>query len=128
MPITLTAMSRAINVDISPFRRALVGTNATRILEKMGFLIPKVEDRELVFTSDFHYITPENPIFLAKLAKNWSLWARCVICGDNKFLPLEIDGKEHVACYHCFPPGQYKSIGGARVKKSLIHEALKNII
>lgn len=59
------------------------------------------------------------------LFSSWSLHARCLSCKGNKFLPVRIDGREHVACYCCIPPSQYKTIRAVSLKVKLIDEELK---
>lgn len=69
--------------------------------------------------------TSEYFIYRISLALAWTLFARCSLCGGNKWLPIMMGGKEHVACYGCFPPDQYPSVGATLLQKSLIHEAAK---
>ena len=100
------------------------------IIQKIGFVIPDIEARKIAFPGGTNprYVSidpPEVIPHIGKLSSVWSLWARCATCGDNKFIPVMIDGKEQVACYHCLPPSQFGSIGAREVKKSLIQEALK---
>lgn len=110
-------------------------------MRKIASIIDDIENRKLCFGrrapgsggkgNQPHFLWVDPPgicPLIPKISKNWSLWARCATCGDNKFMPILIDEKTHVACYNCFPPSQYKSIGAVEEKKSLIHEALKIFI
>jgi hypothetical protein len=103
-------------------------------------IIPKIECRALIFPFEPSIIRgkgskvayyppflwtepPRRPRAIGKISPEeaWDLWATCATCGKNKFIPLALSAKPHVACYSCFPPSQYASVGGVRTQKSLIH-------
>ncbi len=139
MPISDMALSRAMGKHPSYVRKHLdptSGYDANVMLDFLSRLIPDIEARKLVFPIDpggrvkgerpprFMWCDPQ-PVTIPRLGKAWSLWAECSACRGNQFLPVIIDSKEHYACYHCLHPTQYRSVGAQPVKKSLIHEALK---
>lgn len=141
MPISSLALDEAcgagrIRQALNP--NEIVEMDAT--LERVARLIPDIERRKLVFPeirrggkkgmTTPKYVWLEPPAAPPKipslaLESAWSLWAACVRCGFNQFLPVVIDNKPHVCCYRCTPPSQRRAIGATPVKKSLIHEALK---
>jgi hypothetical protein len=136
MPISVTALALALNTTENNLKKCLKyrgKVELERALTQIARIIPDIEARRIAFPArsnsqrgvpNFFHLEPQ-PCNISRLSDNWSLWARCLSCGGNKFLPVEIDGKPHVACYHCLPPSQYRSFGGKPVQKSLIHEALK---
>lgn len=141
-PLFLLAVCGSVNRREANALRDYKTAPSNAIMKKIGFLIPKIESRELVFPHvpvgaprKNEYRAPQYLFIDAPLSTRcisrlspgsaWALHARCITCRGNKFLPIEIDGKPHVACYQCLPPSQYKSIGATAVDKSLIHEALK---
>ena len=87
--------------------------------------LPDIERRKILFKRERYFVTDvmENPQ-LKKINRAWSLTARCLSCGNNKFLPVMLE-KEYAVCYHCIPPSQYPSIGGTLVKKSYIDEYIE---
>ncbi len=139
MPVSVFALESALDKP-GRLKDALAGdTNPDTILALLGHLIPDIEARKVVFpkigrgrpkkgeepTPRYLRLFPLSTPFIPKLSSNWSLWARCITCGGNKFLPVMIGWTSHAACYHCLPPDQYPSIGAKGIKTSLIHEALK---
>lgn len=105
-------------------------------------LIPLIERRSIIFTwrnifrakkgtrgapRVLFVDPPAFPPRIAKLSKEseWSVWACCGSCGNNQFLPVVMNGAEHVACYHCLPPSQHPSIGAKETSRSLIDEAVR---
>lgn len=143
MPFNDFTLSLAIGRNKRYIRNAFNGAQMlTRVMGNVSRSISDIENFRLVFPRPHngrprkdtprapHFIRIPDPppsISIAKISAReaWTLWARCSTCSGNKFLPIQIDGKRHVACYHCFPPSQYGQIGAREVKKSLIHEALK---
>lgn len=107
-----------------------------RSLKRIATIIDDVEDRKLCFPNiigshgdipRYLWLEPEKKKIGKLVAESfWTLWSRCLSCDHNQFLPMTIDGKPYVACYHCIPPSQYPQIGATRVEKSLIHQDLKN--
>lgn len=141
MPITTVAFDAVIGTG-TELRHALNPKKSTKpdeTLTRISFLISDIEKRKLVFplvtqsgkkgvtTPKFLWLEPEPDRVIEKLSSKscWSIWSRCRSCGGNKFLPIAIDLKPHVACYSCLPPDQYPVIGAYTVHGSLIHEALK---
>lgn len=134
MPVPRVTISELLNLTPRALSYALEQRHGAATLSKLSVLIPSIENRTLVFPKNTYapylwFVLPTEKI-IDKLSKEpaWSLWARCAHCGDNKFIPIILNGEDHVACYHCFGEGHYRPIGGRRVKKSLIHEALKNYL
>lgn len=145
MPVPQSAMEEVLGLPPGWLRHMLQehpNFSMTNVMPKIAWLIPDIERRALVFpdkihgdnktkktTPSFLWLEPPDPPFrINRLCpeSNWSLWARCRFCGSNQFLPVIIDSKPHVACYNCIKPNQHPAIGATLVKKSLIHEALKN--
>ena len=105
-PVNLTKLSQAIN-DV----------NARRVV----FLPPK--------EGDFWILDPPRELRkIRKLSRNWGLFSRCDSCLDNKFLPIFLNEREEVACYHCFPPEQYACIGAKKRDVSLIAEVARKLL
>lgn len=137
MPISTYAMAGALNMTQQAFWASLheTGTNTNQSLRRqIRQIIPDIEKRALVFpaakTGGPKFLWLEPPAIPPRIPKYddgsaWSLWAECQRCQGNKFLPVVMNGKPHVMCYHCLPPKQYTALGAKRVEKSLIHEALK---
>lgn len=124
MPIRLDSLDKAIGFN--GFKGAKFGNitaNAWRALEN---IIPRIENREIIFMpkNEIIVIDAGEPSIVKRLTTSWSLNIRCT-CGSNQFLPLMIE-KEYAACYLCIPPNQYKAIAAKEIKRSLIHEAMKN--
>lgn len=131
---------------VTPYNLSIaLGTNITEMGEgavrKISHLIPKILSREIIFLSckgrkpNGLKVTPflwilDHPHTIQRLCKvqHWSIKAKCASCGDYKFLPVAMNGETHVACYHCIPPSQYKSIGAQLIERSLINDAGKKII
>lgn len=102
-------------------------------LPRISRLIPDIEARKLVFPptkrgkttiTKFLWLEPPPPPKIGKLSQAWSFWACCSSCGGNRFLPIAIDMRPHVACYNCLHPTQYPAIGATRIYRSLIHEVM----
>lgn len=72
-----------------------------------------------------HPVVAEHEIVKLCLRHIWTLHARCKSCKGNKFLPVIMNGADHVSCYNCIPPSQYKSIRAKRSDSKIIDEALK---
>lgn len=143
MPITENTLSKALCVSQEGLSQCLNfrnGRNDKEACHKIGYVIPDIECRKLVFPDTtpsgkkgvfapkFLWLEPPNPLpRIPKLDKEsaWSLWACCQTCGKNKFLPIIMNAEPHIACYYCIPPHQYRPIGATRVNRSLIHPALK---
>lgn len=121
MPISRRALTKAAGVqgifNYEPTK------NAWKALEAV---IPKIENREVIFIPGDAFVVrePSGQWSVAKLTSRWSIDNRCN-CGCNQFLPVMIE-KEYAACYHCIPPSQYPAIGAKLIKRSLIHDAMKN--
>lgn len=109
------------------------------MIDRISRIIPKIESRHVCFPhkvmgwrkpgeldTKFIFLEPV-PLGINRIciSHNWSLWAFCLSCGNNKFMPVMMNGKKHVACYNCIPPDQYRALGATMEKGSLIHEALK---
>lgn len=143
MPIRIYCLEKALGFTLNYIGDILNGGKRSypqQVIPKIGTAIPEIEERSLVFPRDLRNHSPgetgtkflrlkipADPPAIAKVSPEsaWSLWARCLTCGSNKFLPVMIDCKPFVACYHCLPPSQHRTIGATETKKSLIHEALK---
>lgn len=100
--------------------------------QRVGKIMEAMEKRQLVFTPKraegaFWVSPPErDPVIPPLIPRHeWSLFARCGVCGDHKFLPVDISGQAHAACYRCLPPSQHPAIGATLLRRiSLIREAL----
>lgn len=146
MPISLRAIDASMGT-VFGLAQAL-NPNYKKIslesgLKKLQKVIDDIETRALVFPpKNVHYdrsfrwplfmrLDPpaEPPLIPSIVARaSWSLWARCQTCRRNKFLPVIIDEKPWVACYHCLAPDQHKRVGARMENMSLIYEALKKYI
>ena len=141
MPISDHALSEAMGKDKTYVRITLDTSRPGRtdeMLSLLSKLIPDIESRKLCFPAPrpgnikkgtdrppkFMWLDPQ-PVTIPRLSSSWSLWAECVACHGNQFLPVFIDQKPHFACYHCIHPTQYQAVGATPVKLSLVHEALK---
>lgn len=139
MPVSYSAISLILGLPETWIANMMAGDPTritTRVIPKIARLIPDIESRKLCFpklktgprkgiiTPKYLWLNPEETI-IPRLSRAWSLWARCGACGNNKFLPVVIDAKPHVACYHCLPPSQHRAIGAVWIKNNLVHEALK---
>lgn len=125
MPISFKKLLRAINYKYHMLEKQ---EQAPSIILP---LIPAVENRRIVFIKDspgyVWLMPPDLPPRINKLSRIecWSMFARCLSCDGNKFLPVMMGGKEHAACYGCIPPSQYRALGAKPIERSLICEAAK---
>lgn len=100
--------------------------------QRVGKIMEHINARRLVFTplrgEGAFWITPPDwdpRIDRLSLRKEWSIFARCSSCGDHRFLPVQIAGKDYAACYVCLPPSQHPVIGATLLRRvSLIRDAL----
>lgn len=151
MPIPESRFADVIGIGRMSIWRGLRNTGTYRhtpALNHISRLVADIERRKLVFPQSacclglkerrkkenhpprFLWLEPpENPPQICKISNesSWSLWACCLSCGNNKFLPIMLGEKPQVACYHCIKPDQYRSFGAVPVKKSLIHAFLKTL-
>lgn len=108
-----------------------IGLTCFGSIDRAAKLIPSIENRNLIFLKDrFIWMDPQVILKINRLTPVafWSLFARCLSCGGNKFLPVEIDQKEKAACFLCLPPSQYPSIGAKPIKRSLIADSVKEYL
>ena len=144
MPVTVNGICRVTGdrkVNVLGFFRELKNEPAFPLTQRLGKIMAAVRERTLVFyQSDkiiksqtgiapmtFLWLKPPQPEpRLAAMVpeEEWSLFARCFLCLNNKFMPAKIGGRPHAVCYRCIPPSQYRALGVTLTKKSLIREAL----
>lgn len=144
MPISYAALSDAVGIERKTFVNMIENKRTYRdvfALKALAPVIISIEKREVCFPEVKNSplrgappiprllrVMPRDPVpLISRLSQGsaWSLWATCFNCRNNKFLPIIIDHKPYVACYHCLPPSQYRAIGAAPVMRSLIHEVLR---
>jgi hypothetical protein len=138
MPISIKQIGIVCHGDRKDINDRIITEKETKrsnsLCQRIAKMIPMLEQRSLIF---FQYpkahqhghlwLTPPqrcqhiNPI---STEAEWSLFARCLRCQNNKFMPVHVHGKPHALCYHCLPPSQYKALGGTLTKKSLIRDAI----
>jgi hypothetical protein len=144
MPVSTRALDAAMGGGEVRHAHRRGGVSLLYTMNLLAFLIPDIERRAVFFPKSKkpgyskkgekqimppHFLRLEPPAVIPEIPKlclesAWSLWAKCQACSSNKFLPVTIDEKPHVACYMCNHPSKY-SYGGEVVEKSLIHPALK---
>jgi hypothetical protein len=103
-------------------------------LEKLEATIKRIENREVVWYRkpgqeyvyahlDVRKIRPRR----AKLSTNngFDVFSICASCQSNKWVPVKIDGKEHIVCYSCLPPNQWLALGATGVKRSLVKDYIE---
>lgn len=110
------------------------GLPADNLVQKIGALMDKMEKREVAFYKsgkgkEYSHVWLEPPreeprILPLSTQDEWSLFARCLRCLNNKFMPVKMNGKNHACCYRCIPPSQYKAIGAKLQKISMIRDSL----
>lgn len=151
MPVSMAGLGAAIDRESVVVTRGPANPWYPKILERVARVVPDIEARRLVFPSPadvgmneasgmtdlfgrkpapkFLWMdVPEEPPALKRLATRsaWTLFSCCASCQGNQWLPLQLGGKEHVACYHCVAPEEFKSLGGRPQKFSLVHQALRD--
>lgn len=141
MPVTIKGIGKiAGGHRVHIMRRIITELDSIRpmhaLVQRIAELMKKLDKREIVFyrgnagkAAQFCWLTPPQFCPFIKpfcLEEEWSLFARCTTCANNKFMPITTNGenKNYAACYCCIPPSQYKALGVKLTKKSLLLEAL----
>lgn len=113
------------------------------ILKRMEDAVGRIDRREAMWHEKatwlsetehtFTIITQHPPKQLPLRSKmspdkgEFSPFSVCMSCSGNKWLAAEVDGKQHILCYSCLPPSQWKTIGAKNSGGNLIVEYLERI-
>jgi len=131
MPITGRLLDDCLGLtNVYRYKRPYTWGDDTVL--KLARLIPEIERRAVIFTKAKYrkpaqiYVSepPKLAPKIKKISSVWSLYATCLSCGDNQFLPVMME-KPYVACYHCIDPKEYKALGGRLIDESIITTALE---
>lgn len=142
MPITMKNLSLSIgnsamgrNDIYDHIINQTSDNQANNLVQKIGAMMHHLEVRDIAFYKpkkagqEYRHIWLDKPqqapqIMPLVLEEEWSLFAQCMRCQKNKFMPIKMNGRGHACCYRCIPPSQYRSIGGKLEKKSMIRDSL----
>lgn len=138
-PVTIQGIATITNSHrVNIIKRIISESDPNRkmpeLVQRIYAVMRKIENREIVFCQTginsgfmFLWLTPPHQcpyISPFSLEQEWSIFARCKTCGENKFMPVSRKPHNYALCYRCIPPSQYKPLGVTLTKKSLIREAL----
>jgi hypothetical protein len=130
MPVTGKLLDDCLGYTLA-FKKRTPYAWSDEAVGKLGRLIPEIERRAVIFSKRAYkrpaaiYVSepPRIAPQIKKISTTWSLYATCLSCGDNQFLPIMME-RAYVACYNCIHPSEYKALGGRLIDESIITTAL----
>lgn len=137
MPMTLERLADVCEMSVHTIRD-MMGDDILpkpETLNRVESGIEKIEERRVIWFKQpgyklrmIHLVPPTSPPRRAKLSRHegFDVFSVCATCQNNKWLPLKIDDKDHIACYSCLPPAQWPSIGAFSSRRSLIRDYIRD--
>lgn len=133
MPVTLKHLAESIKLGFRDLLSYIRGRYDTpSVTERLLELSEKVRLREVVFVEGhgayfLPYCPPKYSWPMIKRtwdSEDWHLTSTCMNCGNNQYLPADMNTDDYALCYHCIPLNQYAAYGATPQEGSLIAYAL----